>query len=239
MADLAARAFLLAVEVNPGVGHPREQVVQPLVEGDHRRRLRRAQHVGHHRYRRDGVGVAERIVQHRAQMLLELAGSGAVHGPVAGVVRTHRQLVDQQGTVGGLEQLDGEHTDDAEFGGQAQRQRCAAAATSVGQRRRGRDHQHADAVGLHRLHHRPCRALTERRASHQRRQFAAQVHPLLDHHRHPIGQEARLRSRGRAKGHGHPHPAPVVTAADRFDDHRTGYALRRSRPASSSGSMAA
>ena len=43
-----------------------------------------------------GVGVPERIVQHRPQVLLELAGARPVHGPVSGVVRPHRQLVDQQ-----------------------------------------------------------------------------------------------------------------------------------------------
>ena len=121
MPDLAARPFVLAVEVNPGVGHPREQVVQPLVER-HRRCLRGAQHVGHHRQRRDGVGGAERVVQHRPQMLLELAGARAVHGPVPGVVWTHRQLVDQQLAVDGFEQLDGQQTDHAEFVGQPQRQ---------------------------------------------------------------------------------------------------------------------
>ncbi len=56
----------------------------------------RTKHIGHHGHRRDRRGVAERIVEHRAQMLFELAGARAVHGPVAGVVRAHRQLVDQQ-----------------------------------------------------------------------------------------------------------------------------------------------
>ena len=41
-----------------------------------------------------GRGVAERQVEHGAQVLLELAGDGAVHRPVAAVVRAHRELVD-------------------------------------------------------------------------------------------------------------------------------------------------
>ena len=91
------------------------------------------EHVGHHRHRRDGVGVAERIVQHRPQVLFELAGARAVHGPVPGVVRPHGQLVDQQCAAGRLEQLHGQQADHAEFGGHPQRQLLRpAAATASG-----------------------------------------------------------------------------------------------------------
>ncbi len=75
-----------------------------------------AEHVAHHGERRDRVGAAQRVVEHRPQVLLELAGHRAVHGPVPGVVRAHRELVDHQ-PVGGvrtrrhLEQLDGQHPD--------------------------------------------------------------------------------------------------------------------------------
>ena len=46
------------------------------------------------------VGRAQRVVEHGPQVLLELRGPGALDGPVAGVVRPHRQLVDQQRAVG-------------------------------------------------------------------------------------------------------------------------------------------
>ena len=57
---------------------------------------RPAEHVAHHGERRDRVGATERVVQHRPQVLLELAGHRPVHRPVAGVVRAHGQLVDDQ-----------------------------------------------------------------------------------------------------------------------------------------------
>ena len=117
----------------------------------------------------------------------------------------------------GLEQLDREHTDDTEFGGQPQRQPLRLGGQLLGQLRRGRDHQHADPVGLHRLHHRPRRALAERRAGHQRRQFATQRYPLLDQHRHPVGQVGAGDLAGVRHVAGHPYPAAVVPATDRLD----------------------
>ena len=101
-----------------------------------------------------------------------------------GVVRTHRQLVDQQLAVDGLEQLDGQHTDDAEFVRQPQGQLLSRGTDVAGQLRGRRDHRHADAVALHRLDHRPGRALPERRARHQRRELATHRDPLLDQYRY-------------------------------------------------------
>ena len=95
-------------------------------------------HIRHHHDRCDRHGVAERIVQHRAQMLLELTGPGAVHRPVAGVVRAHRQLVDHQRAGGGLEQFDGQHADHPEFDGQPQRQLLCRAAVRRPDRARAR-----------------------------------------------------------------------------------------------------
>jgi hypothetical protein len=183
VADLAARSFVLAVEVNPGLWHPREQVVQPLVEGG-RRRFRGAQHIGHHRHRHRGIGIAEWVVEHRAQMLLELAGPGAIHGPVPGVVRAHREFVDQQLTADRFEQLDRQDTDDAEFGCQSQRELLGGGADLIGQRRRRGEHQHADAVALHRLDDRPGRALAERGPRHQRGELATHRDALLDQYRY-------------------------------------------------------
>lgn len=55
-------------------------------------------------------------------MVGELRGDRAVLGPVAGVVRAHRQLVDEDPAVAGLEQLDGEVAHDAQLAGDAQGQ---------------------------------------------------------------------------------------------------------------------
>ena len=112
MPDLAARALLFAVEVHMDVRQPAEQVVDALIHA-HRRGCVRAEHVGHHRHRCDRAGHAEWVVQHRPQVLFELTGDRAVHGPVSGVMRAHGQLVDHQCAVKGLEKFDGKHTDDA------------------------------------------------------------------------------------------------------------------------------
>jgi hypothetical protein len=60
-------------------------------------------------------------------MLFELAGARAVHRPVPGVVRPHRELIDHQLAVDGFEQLDGKHPDDAKLGGQPQCQLACCA----------------------------------------------------------------------------------------------------------------
>lgn len=222
MSHLAAGPLRLAVQMNLGFGHPREQVVQSLVER-HCRRRGGAEHVGHHRHRDDRVGVAERIVEHRAQMLLELTGPRPVHGPVPGVVRPHRKFVDQQRAVGRLEELDGEHPHRTQFGGQPQRQLLRGRGRVAGQLWRGRDHLDADAVALHRLDHRPGRALAERRPRHQRREFPAQRHPLLDQHRHTIGQIVARDVAGIGEVARHAHAPAVVTAANRLDHQRCVY----------------
>ena len=67
-------------------------------------------------------------------MLLELRGRRAVDRPVAGVVRTHRELVDQQPAVRGLEQLDGQQPDDVELLGDPQRHAPAPRRPAAGSR---------------------------------------------------------------------------------------------------------
>ncbi|CMH90974.1 Uncharacterised protein [Mycobacterium tuberculosis] len=219
MPHLATGSLGLAVEVNPGVGHSRKQMVQPLVDA-HGRRLRGAEHIGHHRHGHHGVAVAERVVQDRAQMLLELAGARPVDGPVPGIMWPHRELVDQQRPVGRLEQLDGEHADHTEFVGQLQRQPLRRGGQVVGQRRRRRDHQHTRAVTLHRLDHRPRRTLAERRTRHQCRQLAAQVHPFLDQHRHAVSQAFASEITGIRHITCHPNAPAVVTPAHCLDHDR-------------------
>src|SRR5215218_7863269 len=119
--ELAPRPLPLAVPVDLHVRPVRHQVVHALVEpgavpaggaGG------AAQHVGHDDDRRRGGGRAEGVVEHRPQVLLELAGARPLDRPVPGVVRPHGQLVDQD-AVGGLEELDREQAHDAEGGGDA------------------------------------------------------------------------------------------------------------------------
>src|SRR3546814_12246103 len=57
------------------------------------------------------------------QVVLELARHRAVLGPVTGVVRAHCELVDQDPSVGGLEELDGQDAGDTELSGHGERDR--------------------------------------------------------------------------------------------------------------------
>ena len=84
------------------------------------------------------------------------------------------------------------------------RRRCGAPAAgaarpALGQIRGRGEHLHADAVALHRLHHRPRRDLPERRPGDQHGQLAAHRHPLLDDQRDPASS-----SRGSAGGPSRP-----------------------------------
>ncbi len=218
MPELAARADALAVQVDARLGEPREHVGQRVGEGVEAR----AEHVRHDGPGRAGGGVAERQVEHRAQVLLELARHRAVDGPVAGVVGAHRQLVDPH--RGGavrlprLEQLDGEDPRDAE----PLRHRDGDAArlgvhgrVEVG---RGRDDLRADAVALDGLDDGPGPDLAGRATGDQRRELA--------HERHLALHEQRRGTVGRGLqpvrdvvGRRHDaHALAVVAAAGRLHD---------------------
>ena len=186
-----------------------------------------AEHVGHHHARRGQPGVAERQVEHGAQVLLELAGPRALDGPVAAVVRAHRQLVD-------------EHA----------RRRCrtsrppsrpvtpspsairsaacwAASAWSSCDRRR-RDDLAADAVDLHGLDDRPDRGLPVRAARDQHRQLAVEATRSsassgIRRSAQPVVGVARLLDE--------PHALAVVPAPRRLEDHRPADLARRTPPA--------
>jgi hypothetical protein len=80
MADLAARPRLLPVQVHASTRVGGHQVVQPLV--DRHRGGRTSEHVGHHDDRRGRRCVAERVVEHGAQVLLELRGTGTLDRPM-------------------------------------------------------------------------------------------------------------------------------------------------------------
>ena len=125
-------------------------------------------------------------------MVLELAGDRPVLGPVAGVVRPHRQLVDQHPAVAGLEQLDREHAGDVELAGDPHRDLLRLhrqVGVEVGC---GGDHLVADAVALRGGDHRPGGDLPGRRAGDQGGELAAEVDPLL-------GEDAARRTRRRRR----------------------------------------
>ena len=68
-----------------------------------------AEQIHHHRDRGDRGGRTQGEVGDSPQVLFELAGHRAVHGPVPGVVGAHGELVDADRAVRRLEQLDREH----------------------------------------------------------------------------------------------------------------------------------
>ena len=67
----------------------------------------------HHRTRTARRGRAERQTEHRAQVVLELAGVRAFDGPVPAVVHAGRHLVGEELTVD-VEELDAAHADEVE-----------------------------------------------------------------------------------------------------------------------------
>ena len=174
------------------------------------------EHIGHNDLRRDRTGGAQRQVEHRPQVLLELRRRGPLDGPVPAVVRPHRQLVDQQRPTRCLEQLHRQQAGDIQFGGELQRQPLGLAGPAGGQPRRRRQHLVADAVALDGLHDRVDGGLAVRGAGDQHGQFPVEADVLLGEHRDRVGQHLRRLVRRLA----HPHPAPVVAAADRLQHHR-------------------
>ncbi len=156
-----------------------------------------------------------------AQVLLELAGARALDRPVAGVVRPHGQLVDQD-AVGGLEQLDGHHADDADPVGDADGELVHPAGGVVVEAGRRGEHLGVDAVALHGLDHRPDGDLPERGAGDQHRQLAHQRHPLLGEQRAAVP----LEQVGHLVGAGDDEHAPAVVApARRLEDDRPPHLL--------------
>ena len=174
VAQLAAGTRLLAVHVDLDGRIVREHVEVRVIEVC----VVRAQHVHHRGERGQRRGIAQRQVEDRAQVLLELARDGPVLRPVAGVVRAHRQLVDEVPVVD-LEHLHRHDAGDAQAGGE----RDDVALDALGQLRRqirGRcDGLLADAVLLHRRDDRPDGGLARRGAAHHDRQFALEVDLLL------------------------------------------------------------
>ncbi len=126
-------------------------------------------------------------------MVLELRGDRAVLGPVPGVVRPHRELVDQHPAVA-WSRTAPPRARPVTSSSPAIRSasRCACAGQRRVQVRRRGDHLAADAVALHRLHDRVRRRLAAGRARHQGRQLAPEVDPLLGEQR-DAGRRPRRR----------------------------------------------
>jgi hypothetical protein len=227
VAELAAGALALAVPVQLHVRPVRHQVVHPLVEGRAGPALLAgapAEHVGHHHDRRGHRRGAQRVVEDGAQVLLELAGPRALDGPVPGVVRPHRELVDQD-AVRRLEQLDGHDPDDADPVGHPHRELLGGGRGVLVQPGRGREHLGVDALALHGLDHRPDGDLPEGRAGDQRGELPDHRHPLLDQQdvvpAEELGDVVRTLDDEDA--------ASVVAAARRLYDHRPAVPLAEGR----------
>src|SRR3569833_3099935 len=218
--DLAAWTDLLAVEVHLHARVVRHHVDVARIDLG----IVAAEDVGHHRVRRGRPRVAQRKVEHRAQVLFELRGARALDRPVPGVVRAHGQLVDQH-AVGGLEQLDREQAGDAEPVGHVQGEPLGLFGQIGIQAGRRRDHLVADAVTLHRLHDRVRRALTVRRPGHQGGQLAPERHVLLGQQRDPLRGRPLDHRAGLGGGLTDPHALAVVPAAYGLEHERPGAAL--------------
>ena len=111
--------------------------LQPRVAGHHmfERHVqvgnRTAENIHHHGPVLAGTRIAQRPVQHRPQVVLELRGVGTFDAPVSGVVRAHGEFVDDQPSVG-VEELDRQHPDDAEFLRDPQRERFSLGTRHTG-----------------------------------------------------------------------------------------------------------
>jgi hypothetical protein len=153
-------------------------------------------------------------------MLLELGRHRAIDGPVPAVVRPHRQLVHEQLASVGFEQLDGQHAHHTELTCYPQRELLRGLRELGIQAWRRSQHLDADAVTLHRLHHRPRRTLTEWGACHQHGQFPAHRHALLDQQGSARGEQFCHDPAARLRVTQHPQTPAVITAAGRLEHAR-------------------
>src|SRR5918995_5694423 len=177
-----------------------------------------AQHVDHDGIRRPCGRRAQRQVEYRPQMILELAGHSTVDGPVAGVVGPHGQLIDQDPPVDGLEQLDGEDAYDVELHRDREGDALRFDGQVVGQPGRWGHDLDADAVTLDRLHDRVRHRLTGRGPGDDCRQLAAEGNELLREYRGTLSE--RLAPVG--QGGPNPHALSVLAAPCGLQDHGHG-----------------
>jgi hypothetical protein len=138
--------------------------------------------------------VAQRPVEHRPQVLLELRRHRALDRPVPGVVRAQRELVDEQPAVAGEEELDGEQALDERVLGELQGQ-PARLGVDVLLNARGHDELAQHAVLLDRLDGRVGDRLPAGAAGDEHRELGRDRDHLLDD-----GAVGARRQRGRGVG---------------------------------------
>ena len=131
----------------------------------------------------------------------------------------HGELVHQQALIRGLEQLDREHTGDAELLGDRGSDARGHLGDAAGRARCRCEHLRAHPVALHRLDHRPEGDVTRGPAGHELRELAAELHLLFGEQRTATtvfveGEEPLLHLVGR--GH-HTHTLAVVPATCGLD----------------------
>lgn len=137
-------------------------------------------------------------------MVRELRGHGPVLGPVAGVVRAHRQFVDEDAAVAGLEEFHREVPDDTELLRDAEGQLFGAQGEALVEAGGGRDHRVAHAVDLPGLDDGVGHGLAVRGADDIGRELPYEVDLLLRE-----DGDAGLEGLGRVlQGPYEPHPFP-------------------------------
>lgn len=244
--NLAASLVVLAIEVDLGLWVAFHDVADALWHR-HGWVFVGSQHIGHGGNRSQWLSRAQRQVQDRTQVLLELRGYTAVLGPVAGVVRAHGQLIDRDVLVrthtrrargggddrssilrrGKSKELDGQHTGHSELGGNLDAYLHSVLSKFWRKVRGGRESLGTNAIALHGLGNRPCLGLTGGAARHEHRQLAGQVHLLFRHERR-IGSKKLLYQRLEFLSRWEPHAVAVVAAAAGFEAHTSVDELRKS-----------
>ena len=97
-------------------------------------------------------------------------------------MRPHRELVDQDPGVGGLEELHRQHAGHVELRGDTHRDPLRLDREAGVEARRRGHHLGADPAALHRLDHGPGGDLAGRRTRDERRELAPEVDQLLGQH---------------------------------------------------------
>lgn len=140
------------------------------------------QDVGHNDMARAHPCRAKRQTRDCTQMVLELAGDCTIDRPVPGVVRAHRQFVDDDRVIPTLHELNGKHPHHAKRLGNVTchlRELRSQADVEVGG---GRDSLDADSVALNRLRDGIRHRLAIDATHYDHGQFACEIDELLGDH---------------------------------------------------------
>src|SRR5579872_109184 len=151
---------------------------------------RRTEHVPHRRHAARGRR-SERQARNRPEVILELAGFGALDGPVARVVDARRNLIHEQ-LAGALEQLDREHADVFELLGDLARVTLRGLLERGGRARRRRDGPAENAAQVQILGQRIERHLAAPSAGRDKRYFPLEIDESF--------QDKCVRGRGKVPG---------------------------------------